>query len=121
MSKMGISTYQSYCGAQIFDAVGLKADFVDKYFTGTATRIEGVGLAEIAEETVRRHRDAFGDAPIYKTALDVGGEYACSASAARTMPGPPRRSRPAARRARQFATTSYRAFARSSTSSRSGC
>ena len=61
MSKMGISTYQSYCGAQIFDAVGLKADFVATYFTGTATRIEGVGLTEIAEETVRRHRDAFGD------------------------------------------------------------
>ena len=66
MSKMGISTYQSYCGAQIFDAVGLRQDFVDKYFTGTATRIEGVGLAEIAEEAVRRHRDAFGDSPIYR-------------------------------------------------------
>jgi len=76
MSKMGISTYQSYCGAQIFDAVGLKADFVSKYFVGTHTRIEGVGLAEIAEETARRHADAFGDAPMYKTALDVGGEYA---------------------------------------------
>src|SRR5690349_13716534 len=76
MSKMGISTYQSYCGAQIFDAVGLKQDFVDLYFTGTHTRIEGVGLAEIAQETVRRHRDAFSDAPIYKTMLDVGGEYA---------------------------------------------
>jgi glutamate synthase (NADPH/NADH) large chain len=75
MSKMGISTYQSYCGAQIFDAVGLKSDFVGEYFTGTATRIEGVSLAEIAEETVRRHRDAFGDAPIYRNALDVGGEY----------------------------------------------
>jgi glutamate synthase (NADPH/NADH) large chain len=75
MSKMGISTYQSYCGAQIFDAVGLKSDFVSEYFTGTATRIEGVALAEIAEETVRRHRDAFGDAPIYRNALDVGGEY----------------------------------------------
>ncbi len=75
MSKMGISTYQSYCGAQIFDAVGLKAGFVKTYFTGTATRIEGVGLAEIAEEAVRRHRDAFSDAPIYRTALDVGGEY----------------------------------------------
>ncbi len=75
MSKMGISTYQSYCGAQIFDAVGLKSDFVAEYFTGTATRIEGVGLTEIAEETVRRHRDAFGDAPIYRDALDVGGEY----------------------------------------------
>src|SRR3989440_8075160 len=76
MSKMGISTYQSYCGAQIFDAVGLKADFVGKYFVGTHTRIEGVGLAEIAEETTRRHADAFGDALVYKGALDVGGEYA---------------------------------------------
>ncbi len=76
MSKMGISTYQSYCGAQIFDAVGLRQDFVDKYFTGTHTRIEGVGLAEIAEETVRRHRDAFSDAPVYRSMLDVGGDYA---------------------------------------------
>ena len=76
MSKMGISTYQSYCGAQIFDAVGLKSDFVAKYFTGTATRIEGVGLSEIAEEAVRRHRDAFSDSPIYRSMLDVGGEYA---------------------------------------------
>src|SRR6266498_3834772 len=76
MSKMGISTYQSYCGAQIFDAVGLKADFVSKYFVGTHTRIEGVGLAEIAEETARRHADAFGEAPVYKTALDVGRQYA---------------------------------------------
>jgi glutamate synthase (NADPH/NADH) large chain len=76
MSKMGISTYQSYCGAQIFDAVGLRADFIGKYFTGTATRIEGVGLSEIAEETVRRHRAAFGDAPIYRGMLDVGGDYA---------------------------------------------
>ena len=76
MSKMGISTYQSYCGAQIFDAVGLKSEFVDNYFTGTATRIEGVGLDEIAEEAVRRHRDAFGDSPIYRAMLDVGGEYA---------------------------------------------
>jgi glutamate synthase (NADPH/NADH) large chain len=76
MSKMGISTYQSYCGAQIFDAVGLKVEFVDKYFTGTATRIEGVGLFQIAEESVRRHRDAFSEAPIYRTMLDVGGDYA---------------------------------------------
>jgi glutamate synthase (NADPH) large chain len=76
MSKMGISTYQSYCGAQIFDAVGLKAEFVSKFFAGTHTRIEGAGLAEIAEETVRRHADAFGDALVYRNALDVGGEYA---------------------------------------------
>ena len=75
MSKMGISTYQSYCGAQIFDAVGLQSDFVAEYFTGTATRIEGVGLGQIAEETVRRHREAFSDVPIYRDALDVGGEY----------------------------------------------
>jgi glutamate synthase (NADPH/NADH) large chain len=76
MSKMGISTYQSYCGAQIFDAVGLRSDFVNRDFFGTATTIEGIGMAEVAEETVRRHRDAFGDAPIYRSALDVGGEYA---------------------------------------------
>ncbi|MDQ4135091.1 MAG: glutamate synthase large subunit, partial [Pseudomonadota bacterium] len=76
MSKMGISTYQSYCGAQIFDAVGLHSDFVNRDFFGTATTIEGIGMAEVAEETVRRHRDAFGDAPVYRTALDVGGEYA---------------------------------------------
>ncbi len=76
MSKMGISTYQSYCGAQIFDAVGLRSDFTETFFTGTATRIEGVGLDEIAQETVRRHRDAFSDSPVYRNALDVGGEYA---------------------------------------------
>ena len=76
MSKMGISTYQSYCGAQIFDAVGLKSDFVTRDFFGTATTIEGIGMDEVAEENVRRHRDAFGDAPIYRNALDVGGEYA---------------------------------------------
>ncbi len=76
MSKMGISTYQSYCGAQIFDAVGLAQSFVDQYFTGTTTRVDGVGLAEIAQETVRRHRLAFGNAPVYRDALDVGGDYA---------------------------------------------
>ncbi len=76
MSKMGISTYQSYCGAQIFDAVGLSSAFVDEYFTGTATRIEGIGIDEVAEEAVRWHRNAFGDNPIYQDALDVGGDYA---------------------------------------------
>ncbi len=75
-AKMGISTYQSYCGAQIFDAVGLSSEFVNTYFTGTATTIEGVGLTEIAEETVRRHLDAFGNSPVYEDALDIGGEYA---------------------------------------------
>jgi len=75
MSKMGISTYQSYCGAQIFDAVGLSSEFVEKYFTGTATTIEGAGLKEIAEEAVRRHACAYGDNPIYDKMLDVGGIY----------------------------------------------
>ncbi len=75
MSKMGISTYQSYCGAQIFDAIGLKSDFVQQYFTGTATMIEGVGLDEVAMETVSRHGDAFGEDPVLRNALEVGGEY----------------------------------------------
>ncbi len=76
MSKMGISTYQSYCGAQIFDAVGLSSELVDKYFFGTATTIEGIGLSEIAEETVTRHSSAFGKDPVLANTLDIGGEYA---------------------------------------------
>ncbi|HSG35526.1 MAG TPA: glutamate synthase large subunit, partial [Sphingomonadaceae bacterium] len=75
MSKMGISTYQSYCGAQIFDAVGLNQAFIDNYFTGTATMIEGIGLKQVAEEAVRRHAAAYGHNPIYKHMLDVGGIY----------------------------------------------
>ncbi len=75
MSKMGISTYQSYCGAQIFDAIGLKSDFVAQYFTGTASNIEGVGIEEIAEETRRRHFLAFSNDPVLATTLEVGGEY----------------------------------------------
>jgi glutamate synthase (NADPH/NADH) large chain len=76
MAKMGISTYQSYCGAQIFDAVGLNSAFVKDYFTGTPSQVEGASLAEIAEETVRRHSAAFGDAPTLRDMLDPGGEYA---------------------------------------------
>ena len=76
MSKMGISTYQSYCGAQIFDAVGLSDKFIKDYFAGTQCSTSGVGLAEIAEETVQKHSIAFGNAPLYKHALDVGGELA---------------------------------------------
>ena len=76
MSKMGISTYQSYCGAQIFDAIGLRDDFIEKYFTKTASAIEGVGLEEIANETVTRHGQAYGNSPILANALDVGGELA---------------------------------------------
>jgi len=76
MSKMGISTYQSYCGAQIFDAVGLRSSFVKRYFTGTHTQVEGVGLRQIARETAERHRQAFGDVPALDGMLEVGGEYA---------------------------------------------
>jgi len=76
MSKMGISSYQSYCGAQIFDAVGLSTPFIDAYFSGTATTVEGIGLAEVAREAARWHHDAYGNAQIYSKHLDVGGDYA---------------------------------------------
>ncbi len=76
MSKMGISTYMSYTGAQIFEAVGLNLDLVDKYFTGTTTNIEGIGLFEVAEEALRLHAAAYGDDPVLADMLEVGGEYA---------------------------------------------
>jgi len=76
MSKMGISTYQSYCGSQIFEAIGLNADFVKKYFTGTATQIEGIGLQDVAEEAMRMHSAAFGSDPLLENMLEAGGEYA---------------------------------------------
>src|SRR4030095_13023381 len=75
MSKMGISTYQSYCGAQIFEAVGLQQDFVATYVTGTGSNVEGIGLFEIAEEAYRMHQAAFGRDPLLESALDAGGEY----------------------------------------------
>ncbi len=76
MSKMGISTYMSYTGAQIFEAVGLSRALVDKYFTGTTSTVEGIGVFEIAEEAIRIHRTAFGHDPVLEAALDAGGEYA---------------------------------------------
>jgi len=76
MSKMGISTYMSYCGAQIFEAIGLKADFVEKYFRGTPTQVGGIGVFEVAEEAIRLHRAAFGDDPVLENMLEAGGEYA---------------------------------------------
>ncbi len=76
MSKMGISTYMSYCGAQIFEAIGLKSDFVAKYFRGTPTQVGGIGVFEVAEEALRLHRAAFGDDPVLENMLDAGGEYA---------------------------------------------
>jgi glutamate synthase (NADPH/NADH) large chain len=75
MSKMGISTAQSYCGAQIFEAIGLAQEFVDKCFTWTASRIGGVGIEVIAEETARRHAAAFPKRPSGAPVLDSGGEY----------------------------------------------
>ncbi len=76
MSKMGISTYMSYTGAQIFEAVGLSRALVDKYFTGTTTNVEGIGVFEVAEEAIRVHKAAFGSDPVLANALDAGGEYA---------------------------------------------
>jgi glutamate synthase (NADPH) large chain len=69
-------TYMSYCGAQLFEAIGLEQDCVDKYFRGTASPIGGIGVFEIAEEAIRMHRAAFGDDPVLATMLDAGGEYA---------------------------------------------
>ena len=74
-SKMGISTVQSYRGAQIFEAIGLNEAVVDKYFTWTSTRVEGIGLEEIAKEVELRHRHAFPDRQVNGHALDVGGQY----------------------------------------------
>jgi glutamate synthase (NADPH) large chain len=76
MSKMGISTYMSYTGAQIFEAVGLSKLLVDQYFPGTASNVGGIGLFEVAEEAVLLHRDAYGDNPVLAGMLDAGGEYA---------------------------------------------
>lgn len=74
-SKIGISTIQSYRGAQIFEAIGLNSSIVDKYFTWTASRIEGVSLEVIAKEAVLRHNHAFPERPANGQTLDVGGEY----------------------------------------------
>ena len=76
MSKMGISTYMSYTGAQIFEAIGLKKDFVEKYFTGTPSNVEGIGVFEVAEESIRLHKEAFSADPVLTNMLDAGGEYA---------------------------------------------
>ncbi|MCB9799439.1 MAG: glutamate synthase large subunit [Candidatus Omnitrophica bacterium] len=75
MSKMGISTIQSYRGAQIFEAVGLNQEVVDKYFTWTATRIEGVGLKEIADDVAKRHLQAFPARQANGRTLDAGGQF----------------------------------------------
>jgi glutamate synthase (NADPH/NADH) large chain len=76
MSKMGISTYMSYTGAQIFEAVGLQSELVDKYFTGTSSTVEGIGIFQVAEEALRLHRAAFSSDPVLANDLEAGGEYA---------------------------------------------
>lgn len=75
ISKMGISTIASYCGAQIYEAVGLNSELVNRYFTWTPSRIEGIGLAEVANEAVQRHAHAFPERPVNGRALEVGGQY----------------------------------------------
>ncbi len=76
MSKMGVSTYMSYCGAQLFEAIGINDAAIEKYFSGTASRVGGIGVFEIAEEALRMHAAAFSDDPVLATMLDAGGEYA---------------------------------------------
>jgi glutamate synthase domain-containing protein 2/glutamate synthase domain-containing protein 1/glutamate synthase domain-containing protein 3 len=75
MAKMGISTMASYCGAQIFEAIGLNHSVVDKYFTWTASQVEGIGIDVIAEEVRQRHRHAFPDRSVNGATLDPGGQY----------------------------------------------
>ena len=75
MSKMGISTLQSYCGAQIFEAVGLDRAFVDRYFTWTTSRIGGIGIDVVADEVLTRHRRAYPARPVGRPDLETGGEY----------------------------------------------
>ncbi|MEY2790076.1 MAG: hypothetical protein RL295_240, partial [Pseudomonadota bacterium] len=76
MSKMGVSTYMSYCGAQLFEAIGINSETVDKYFTGTPSRVQGIGIFEIAEEAIRMHTSAFSNDPVLANMLETGGEYA---------------------------------------------
>jgi glutamate synthase (NADPH/NADH) large chain len=76
MSKMGISTYMSYTGSQIFEAIGLSEELVKKYFLGTASNIGGIGIFDVAEEALKMHRQAFSEDPVLENMLDAGGEYA---------------------------------------------
>jgi glutamate synthase (NADPH) large chain len=76
MSKMGISTYMSYTGAQIFEAIGLEQAMLDKYFTGTTSQVQGMNVFEVMQEGIGLHRRAFGADPILENSLDAGGEYA---------------------------------------------
>ena len=111
ISKMGISTYQSYCGAQIFDAVGLASDFVEKYFTGTATTIEGVGTCARS----RGRRSSGTGTPTATTRSTTRCSISAATTpfdcAARTMPGRRNRSPDCSTRCAATRSTDYRAFA----------
>ena len=74
-SRMGISTVHSFFGSQIFEAIGLGKTLVDRYFTGTTSRIGGMGLKQIGEETIKRHRQGFTESALVSPLLDVGGHY----------------------------------------------
>ncbi|AHF10712.1 glutamate synthase large subunit [Dehalobacter restrictus] len=80
LTKMGISTMRSYHGAQIFEAVGLKRDLIDRYFTQTPSRLEGIGLEEITTENQMRHESAFDENALYTDTLEIGGFYQCKDS-----------------------------------------
>ena len=91
MSKMGISTLQSYRGAQIFEAIGLNADFVNTYFTNTPTRISGIGIDEIAEEVAARHRHAYPDRPVADSGTRLGRTVSMARRRASTTCTTPKR------------------------------
>ncbi len=88
ISKMGISTVQSYCGAQIFEAVGLNQTMIERYFTGTPSRIGGVGLEVIAKEAAMRHAQAYPKRPVDRDGLDAGGKYKWRADGERHLFNP---------------------------------
>ncbi|HEX8918241.1 MAG TPA: glutamate synthase large subunit, partial [Chloroflexota bacterium] len=75
ISKMGISVLPSYCGAQLFEAIGLDRDLVDRHFSGTASRLGGLGFEDLGHETLERHMSAFSGSTSGATSLDIGGEY----------------------------------------------
>ena len=76
MSKMGISTYMSYTGSQIFEAIGLNQEVINQYFKGTSSNVGGIGVFEVAEEALQMHHAAFSDDPVLANMLEAGGEYA---------------------------------------------
>src|SRR4030095_11683115 len=75
MAKMGISTIKSYCGAQIFEAVGLGQELIDKYFTWTPSRIGGLRIDDVTREAVQQHAHAFPEIPLNGHTLEVQGQY----------------------------------------------